>query len=132
MARTARPGTVAKSKLRNDAPVCRRDAAFPSINVGAFAHHAGCCMLMANVLRKLIRESSLLAPDFPSFKRQESAFVVLNLFILSVLLLIHTLFSSYFGTPPRSLIIVLAIGFLLNVVELIWLQSATFLGATEI
>jgi len=89
-------------------------------------------MLMANVLRKLIRESSLLAPDFPSFKRQESAFVILNLFVLSVLLLIHTLFSSYFGAPPRSLIVVLAIGFFLNVVELIWLQSATFLSATGI
>jgi signal transduction histidine kinase len=89
-------------------------------------------MLMASVLRKLIRESSLLAPDFPSFKRQESTFIVLNLLVLSVLLLIHTLFSSYFGTPPRSLIIVLAAGFFLNVVELIWLQSATFLGATGI
>jgi 2-keto-4-pentenoate hydratase len=36
-------------------------------------------MLMANVLEKLIRESSLLAPDFPSFKRQESTFIVLTL-----------------------------------------------------
>jgi signal transduction histidine kinase len=89
-------------------------------------------MLMANVLRKLIRESSLLAPDFPSFKRQESAFVILNLFVLSVLLLIHTLFSSYFGTPPHSLIVVLAIGFFLNVVELIWLQSPRSLNATGI
>ena len=87
-------------------------------------------MLMANVLRKLIRESSLLALDFSSFKRQESTFIVLNLFVLSVLLLIHTLFSSYFGTPPRSLIIVLAVGFFLNVVELIWLQSATLMSAT--
>ena len=57
-------------------------------------------MLMANVLKKLIRESSLLARDFPSIKRQESAFVILNLFVLPVLLLIHTLFSSYFGAPP--------------------------------
>jgi len=89
-------------------------------------------MLIANMLRKLIRESSLLAPDFPSFQRQESTFIILNLFVLSVLLLIHTLFSSYFGAPPRSLIIVLAVGFLLNAVELIWLQSVTFLSATSI
>jgi hypothetical protein len=100
--------------------------------VDGFAHHVGWGMLMANVLRKLIHESSLLAPDFTSFKRQESTFIVLNLFVLSVLLLIHTLFSSYFGTPPRSLIVVLAAGFLLNVVELIWLQSVTFLSATGI
>jgi two-component system sensor histidine kinase HydH len=96
------------------------------------AERAGCCMLMAIVLKKLIRESSLLAPDFPSFKRQESTFIVLNLFVLAALLLIHTLFSSFFGTPPRLLIVVLAVGFLINAVELIWVQGARFLSATDI
>ena len=94
------------------------------------AAHADCCMLMANVLKKLIRESSLLAPDFPSFKRQESTFIVLNLFVLAILILIHTLFSSFFGTPPRLLLIVLAAGFLINVLELIWVQGAPALSAT--
>ena len=93
---------------------------------------AGCCMLMANVLNKLIRESSLLAPDFQSFKRQESIFIVLNLFVLAVLLLIHTLFSSFFGRPPGLLIAVLAGGFLINVVELIWLPGAKLLSARAI
>lgn len=55
---------------------------------------AHCCILMANVLKRLIRESSLLAPDFESFQRQESAFITLNLFVLAALLLFHTLFSS--------------------------------------
>ncbi len=87
-------------------------------------------MLMANVLKKLIRESSLLAPDFPSFKRQESTFIVLNLFVLAILILIHTLFSSFFGIPPRLLLIVLAAGFLINVLELIWIQGAPALSAT--
>lgn len=89
-------------------------------------------MLMANVLRKLIRESSLLAPDFPSFQRQESIFIVLNLLVLAALLLIHTLFSSFFGTPPRLLLAVLAAGFLINVLELIWVQGAQALTATGI
>jgi signal transduction histidine kinase len=89
-------------------------------------------MLMANVLKKLIRESSLLAPDFPSFKRQESTFIILNLFVLAVLLLIHTLFSSFFGRPPRLLVMVLAAGFLINVVELIWIQGAKILSASGI
>ena len=89
-------------------------------------------MLMANVLKKLIRESLLLAPDFPSFKRQESIFIVLNLFVLAVLILIHTLFSSFFGTPPRLLLVVLAAGFLINVVELIWVQGAKVLSANGI
>ena len=92
----------------------------------------GCCMLMANVLNRFIRESSLLAPDFESFKRQESAFITLNLSVLAALLLFHTLFSSIFGTPPGSLIVVLATGFLLYVIELIWLQSAKFLTAGRI
>lgn len=89
-------------------------------------------MLMANVLKKLIRESSLLAPDFASFKRQESIFVVLNLFVLTTLLLIQTLFSSVFGPPPRLSLIVLSVGFLANVFELIWLQSARRLGPAGI
>ena len=89
-------------------------------------------MLMANVLKKLIRESSLLAPDFPSFKRQESTFIVLNLFVLATLLLIHTLFSSFFGRPPRLLLIVLAAGFLINVLELIWVRGALALSAPGI
>src|SRR5579862_2117522 len=85
-------------------------------------------MLMANVLKKLIRESSLLAPDLVSFKRQESIFVVLNLFVLATLLLIQTLFSSVFGPPPRLAFVVLGAGFLANVIELIWLQSVETLS----
>ncbi len=83
---------------------------------------------MANVLKRLTEKSALLAPDIRSFKRQESSFVVLNLFVLAGLLLIHTLFSSLFGTPPRPLLIVLSVGFLINVIELIWIQGASFLG----
>jgi two-component system sensor histidine kinase HydH len=79
---------------------------------------------MTDVLKGLIRESSLLAPDFRSFKRQESTFVVLNLILLAALLLIHTLFASYLGTPSPILVVVLSVGFLLNVAELVWLQKA--------
>ncbi len=60
-----------------------------------------------NVLKRLIPESSFLAHDISSFRRQESTFVILNLFVLAVLLLIHTLFSSIFGAPPLLLIVVL-------------------------
>lgn len=49
--------------------------------------------------------------------------MVLNLFILAVLLLTHTVFESYWGSPPKALIIVLAGGFLLNAGELIWVQT---------
>lgn len=89
-------------------------------------------MLMANVLNWLIRESSLFAPDFPSFKRLESTVIALNLIVLAALLLIHTLFSSFFGSPPRLLLIVLAAGFLLYVLEFIWLQGVQTLSAMGI
>lgn len=89
-------------------------------------------MLMASVLKKVFRESSLLAPDVSSFKRQESTFIVLNLFVLAALLLIHTLFSSFLGNPPRMLLVVLATGFLINVVELIWVQDARNLSPGRI
>ncbi len=85
-------------------------------------------MLMANVFQRLVRESSLLAPDFNSFRRQETTFVVLNLFVLAALLLTHTIFSSFLGLPPRILVLVLSAGFLANVIELIWLQGATLLS----
>src|SRR5262245_13048081 len=80
------------------------------------------CYAIADVLKQLVRESSLLAPDFRSFKRQELTFVVLNLFLLASLLSIQVLFSSFFGRPPGSMIAVLAGGFLANTIELIWIQ----------
>jgi len=89
-------------------------------------------MLIANVLKQLIRESSVLAPDFGSFKRQESTFVGLNLFLLAALLLIHIFFSSYFGSPPPVLVIVLVAGFLANTVELIWMHGKKFLSPDSI
>jgi two-component system, NtrC family, sensor histidine kinase HydH len=85
-------------------------------------------MLIANVLKQLIRESSLLAPDFLSFKNQELTFVGLNLFLLVALFLIHVMFPSYFGDPPPVAVGVLAAGFLANAVELVWLQGKQFLS----
>jgi len=87
---------------------------------------------MSNFVEKLIRESLLPPSDPWSFKRQESTFVVLNLIVLAALLLIHTLFSSVFGNPPRILLIVLAAGFLVYVVELIWVQGVKTLSARVI
>lgn len=86
-------------------------------------------MLMADVFRLLVRESSLLAPDLSSFRRQETGFLLVNLFVLAALLLSHTLFSSYLGVPPAILVAVLTAGFLANVIELIWLQGAETLSA---
>ena len=80
-------------------------------------------MLIADVLKRVVRESSLLAPDFQSFRRQEITFIILNLVLLAALVLTQILFPSYFGTPPRLLFAVLAAGFLCNGIELAWING---------
>jgi signal transduction histidine kinase len=84
------------------------------------------------MLKQLVRESSLLAPDFYSFKRQEFTFVSLNLILLAALLLIHALFASYLGKPPAALLVVLAAGFAANLLELMWLIRSQPLQAHSI
>ena len=68
-------------------------------------------------------KSVFLGPDFDSFKQQETTFIILNLFILAVLLLIHTLFASYWGFPSVRLIAILAAAFVAQGAELFWLAS---------
>ena len=75
------------------------------------------------MLKRLYPDSAVLAQDFDSFRRQESIFIVLTLFLYSFLLLIHTLFASHWGNPRPALIVVLALGFLLKAGELIWIQA---------
>ncbi len=75
------------------------------------------------VLKQLYPDSSLLGSDLAAFKRQESIFVVLNLILLAVLLSLHASFSSYWGSPTRTQVIALGIGFLLKAIELVWLQG---------
>jgi hypothetical protein len=84
--------------------------------------------LIGNVLTQLVRESSLLAPDFRSFRRQEFTFIILNLFLLTTLFLTQTLFSSYFDSPPPVLFVVLAVGLVVNTADLIWIRCTQFLS----
>ena len=65
-----------------------------------------------------------------SFKKQQTAFCVLTLFVIAVLLLLHSLFASLLGTPSRWVIALLGLSFSLKVVELVWLQGQTG-GITE-
>ena len=65
----------------------------------------------------------LLPSDFDSFKKQESTFIILNLFILTTLLLLHTLFASHWGVPSIALIAILAGALLVQSGELFWLLA---------
>jgi two-component system sensor histidine kinase HydH len=64
-----------------------------------------------------------LATDFDSFRRQETTFVILNLFILATLLLVHTLFASHWGFPSVSLIAILGGALFAQGAELLWLVA---------
>ena len=86
---------------------------------------------VANLLRRLIRESSLLTPDFDSFRSQEVTFAVWNLCLLGALVLAHVLFPDQFGQPP-ALVIILACAIALNAVEIVWIKSVRPLHAEHL
>ncbi len=68
-------------------------------------------------------ESSIDLRDGDSFRVQQSTFATLNLVVLAVLLVIHTLFAVHFGAPSATLILILAAAFAVRMAELVWAQS---------
>jgi signal transduction histidine kinase len=75
------------------------------------------------MLEKLYKRSSFTVSDLPSFRRQETVFIILNLGLLAALLLMHTLSASFLGRPSRALVLVLSAVFLANVFELVWVRG---------
>ena len=62
-------------------------------------------------------------PEAGDLRRQQTAFCVLTLFVLALLLVLHTLFASILGEPSLWLILLLGLGFSLKAGELAWLQT---------
>ena len=58
-----------------------------------------------------------------AFRRQQTAFCVLTLFVIAVLLLLNALFAPLLGEPSLPAILILGVIFLLKVFEIIWLQD---------
>jgi two-component system, NtrC family, sensor histidine kinase HydH len=71
----------------------------------------------------LYPEAAVLGLDLESFRWQESTFAILNLALLAALLCGHALFAAHFGTPTPPLVAMLGLAFLLQLVELIWMQA---------
>lgn len=58
-----------------------------------------------------------------AFKRQQTAFCILTLFVIAVLLFLHALFAPLLGEPSKIVILLLAFSFAVKVLEVIWLQG---------
>lgn len=58
-----------------------------------------------------------------AFKRQQTAFCVLTLFVIAILLLMHALFAPLLGEPSRAVILILALSFGVKIWEALWLQN---------
>ena len=67
--------------------------------------------------------SSLERLEAQAFRRQQTAFSLLTLFVLALLLLLHTLFASVLGEPSFAVVLLLGISFSLKLLEIIWLQG---------
>jgi len=70
--------------------------------------------------------------EVESWKRQETTFCIVQLVVLAVLLLLHTLFAVHFGVPSHTLLTVLTGAFLLRVVQLIWTQGISVQPAKKV
>lgn len=66
---------------------------------------------------------SLEGLEAQAFRRQQTAFSVLTLFVLAVLLVLHTLFASLLGEPSPSVVFLLGLAFSIKLLEIIWLQG---------
>lgn len=58
-----------------------------------------------------------------AFRRQQIAFCVLTLFVIAILLLLHTLFAPLLGEPSLAVILILGFSFSVKTLEIIWLQN---------
>jgi len=79
----------------------------------------------SGLVLNLYPDSAVLGLDLESFRWQETTFAMLNLALLAALLCGHALFSEHFGTPTPALVGLLSTGFLLQLAELIWMQTLT-------
>jgi signal transduction histidine kinase len=73
---------------------------------------------------------SLELMEAESYRKQQTSFCVLTLFVIAILLLLHTLFASLLGEPSTWVIALLGFSFSVKFVELVWLQGQAH-GITE-
>ena len=80
------------------------------------------------MLTRIIPSLELMEAE--SYRKQQTSFCVLTLFVIAMLLLLHTLFASLLGEPSTWVIALLGFSFSVKIIELVWLQGQTH-GITE-
>src|ERR1700739_4158310 len=76
----------------------------------------------SSVIEKLYTRSSFTASDLPSFRRQETVFLLLNIGFPALLLAMHSLVASYWGHPTLPLLLVAGAVFVVNTIQLVWVR----------
>ena len=77
------------------------------------------------MIEKLYTRSSFIASDLPSFRRQETVFILLTIGFLVLLLTLHIIFASFWGRPTVALVLVAGAVLLVNMTELAWVRGLT-------
>jgi signal transduction histidine kinase len=75
------------------------------------------------VVKNLYTDVSRTESDLGSYRRQRSAFIILNIAILVIVLGLHESFSSFWGKPTLSLVVAIGCAVILNVAEFAWLMK---------
>ena len=70
-------------------------------------------------------DSDFLPNDFESFRRQEFFFALLNLLLIGALLALQEISRLVRGGPSGSVVVVLAVGFVVQMAHLNWLRLRT-------
>lgn len=63
--------------------------------------------------------------NLESYKRQETALILINIAVLAALFVVHIIFLFQLGSPSNVLIVTLSIRFFILIFELIWVQKTT-------
>jgi len=71
----------------------------------------------------MARKFSIEQLEAQGYRKQQTAFAVLTLFVIAVLLSMHVLFTPLLGAPSKAVILILSVGFLIKVWEILRLRK---------
>lgn len=87
------------------------------------------CYAVSNVVKRLIREPSILPPDVESFRRQETVFIGFNLLLLILLCLGQAIWPQHLGRLETQMMAIAGAGIFAYLCELFWLRAVKHLSS---